>query len=427
MAEEKKTKDRGKKIFKIFIIISVIYTVLRIIPNTISKGARTITLKEQDHSNQLVAEAVIIRDEKVYKANSSGELERYIEDGERVAAGTKIATLLSSKEGSAIENELKQIDLSIKELREAKDSIVNMLNVSDKGIEGIINQIEWEIQYAVKEQRLEDVNLLKERLKTIENLDPDSIEDSNKSIEELEKRRDELAATLDRSINDYYTEAGGVVSFAFDGEEENYRPFDFEKYSYDYIKIKDKNKEASSALESKKEFIESGEKIFKTMDNFSWYLAIKIDDINSINDIIEARILNIKINDEEPIYGSVVDVNTHKNKGVIIVKFTEDFHKFYNKRFVDVAVVKSNASGYKIPKEAVTKKDGEVGVYIKDLRGIVRFRPIISLGEDGNSVYAKPGDENGYIRIGKETILTVTPFDEVFLNPKSVREGKIMD
>jgi len=77
----------------------------------------------------------------------------------------------------------------------------------------------------------------------------------------------------------------------------------------------------------------------------------------------------------------------------------------------------------------VIEKDGLKGVYIRDISGIIRFRPIEIISEDDDYVYISTGDKNNYIFTGEgeEKVRTVRQFDEILLNPSYVEEGMIIE
>ena len=111
----------------------------------------------------------------------------------------------------------------------------------------------------------------------------------------------------------------------------------------------------------------------------------------------------------------------------MVIEFTDKLHDYYSIRFPEIEIIKSKVDGLKIPTKAVIDKDSIKGVYIKDKSGIVKFRPIKILGEEGNNTYVDLGDNNANITLegAEKSVQTITLFDEIFVNTINIKEGQI--
>lgn len=423
--KSRKTK-KGRILLRIFLGFVLIYLVFRAFPSSFS-NAKTLTPKKDNLVDGIETKGVLIKKETVYDANNDGLVEVFVEEGSRVKSGTKVATLTSSSDSSAIEGELFQIEQSLQELR---DSSLNLSDSNKKlSPEELENKITREIQENIKNKKLENIYVLKEQLSTINKQDQASEDNSQAdAISSLETRREDLTEAMNKSLKQYYSEFGGLVSYKVDGYEKQYLPADFEKYTYDKLKKEITNLNGDEEEKENKYQAKINHPIYKLVDNFEWYVAILVDDLKKIEEIKDSKTLTIRINDDrQDMTGRVVTINKFKNTGVIVLKFTSRLHDFYDLRFIDVEILKSNKNGYRVPKEAVMDKQDKKGVYIKDLSGVVRFRPVIIMGEDNKNFFIQAGDDNGNLRISDdEVIRTITSFDEIFLKPGSVREGSII-
>ena len=113
----------------------------------------------------------------------------------------------------------------------------------------------------------------------------------------------------------------------------------------------------------------------------------------------------------------------------MVINFNSFFHDHYDKRIVDVELVKSRHEGLKVPIKSISEKDGIKGVYIKDISGIIKFRPIEILGKNEEYAIISSGDKNNNINIkgSDEVVKTVKLFDEILLNNGKIKEGQIVD
>ena len=223
----------------------------------------------------------------------------------------------------------------------------------------------------------------------------------------------------DNSLS-YYADRSGIFSLEIDGYENVYIPKDFENYTYERLQIPEKLEEAEGDTDNRK---------FKIINNFNWYLAIKIDNIKNISSFEVKDSIFVKIADiDRELRGQVVAINESKDKAVIVVEFDSHLHDYYNMRFPKVEVVTHRQDAFLIPTRAIIEKDGQAGVYIKEFNGIVRFRPIEILAEEGKFTFISRGDENRYIKNKSgEKERTISLYDEILINPQMFKEGEILN
>jgi len=422
--KKKKLKINSSLIFKSLMVFILVYLVMRAVPLPFNKKFNTMRPKISTYMNSFETQAVIIKNEKVYYATNKGNLETFIEEGERTPAGSRVAVLTALDSGNAIEEELAQINKSISEIENIK---IDLDSLDDESRINAIKSIKNKIQEEIKNNNLDKIYILREQLNALVTGEGMGETSSDTTLNQLKKRQDELFKTIHENVKDYYIDDAAMISYKIDGYEEAYLPEDFEKYTYDKVnKDLEANKKDTPKLG---QIVEKDQPIFKTIDNFNWYLGIKIDDLKTIKDLENKRTLKIRVNNKnEELEGKIIKINKFKNKGVVILEFKSKLQDYYDRRFLDLEVIESNTLGFKIPKTCLIEKDNIKGVMVKDISNIVRFRQVVILAEDGDNVYLKVGDDNGYLRTDKdETIRTISLFDEIFLKPKSVKDGKILN
>jgi putative membrane fusion protein len=430
MSQKKRELRRKKKKKWRLILISFIFAYLffRSVPSLFAAASKTVLAQPEIIDDKIQTEAIIIKNESLYKANGEGKLEVFSKEGERVAAGTKIAQLTLFNDNSTLKQELDEVDKKIAAL--SKTEKENEIVKSDeKNVEENIENIIKDIQKSISEGDYEKADNLKEKLAIYDGKQKDILGEKtliNQSLDSLGKQREELLKQISSNIINYFSKEAGIVSFKIDGYEEIYSFDSKDNYSYSsFKKFSDKQK----VIENNKD-IKTGEPIFKIIDNFEWYMIIKIENIKDISSYKKGDpILLTTDGIEGELKGYIEDIKKEGNKGVIVCKFNTDFDNYYDKRFINVGIIRYRHDGFKIPSESIIEKDGIKGAYIKEISGIVKFKPIEILKEEDKFTYISNGDKNNKIKIkgSDDLVKTVTTFDEILINAANVKEGMIIN
>ena len=424
---KRKRKRVIKSSFRIVIISFIfIYLIFRSVPIFLANTAKTILPVEELVVNKISSEGLIIKNEIVYKAEGTGELDSKIKEGERVPAGIEIANLNLLEDTSQLKLELIEIENSILYLSKT-DTESEIIQAENTEILNKQNKLIETLQIAINLGNYGQVIASKAELE-LYNTKPSHIVFANKYADQsLEQERDELLDKINSNNIRYYTTNSGIVSYNIDGYESLYLPQDFENYTYDKINIENIDKDTIDENNVKK-----GSAVFKMIDNFQWYIAIKIEDIKDIVDYEINQNIWVQLeNNEKEIIGRIIAINLTDNKAVIVIRFNDYLHEFYNLRFLNVHIIQSKTSALKIPSKVVIEKEGQKGVYIKEINGIVKFRPIIVLSEDEDNefTYIQRGDDKGYIQLPglENTSKTVLLYDEIFISTNNIKEGQILN
>lgn len=412
MSYTKRQRSRKKRqAFRIIAICSIfLYLIFRSVSILLANSVKTILPEKGIFIENINSTGVLIKRETLVKANNSGEFVPLAIEGERLGAGAEIASINSLKDTSYLKEELSQIEESISALEESAKETAIIISEREK-VGELTNSIVDELQQKINLGNYDDVYLLKEQLVLYEDKAQDmSLSNTlvGQSLDNLETKRDNLKEAISKNHIKYYSDHGGIISYDLDGYEEIFLAKDFENYSYDKLKVLDqKRKKAESS-------ISVGDSLGKIIDNFQWYMAVKIEDIKEITDFKVNQTIKVNIEgSEHELQGRIVAINTKDGKGVIVAEFTTMLHEFYNNRFPKVEIIKLKKESFKVPDKTILDKDGEIGVYIKDKSGIVKFAPINILGSDSGYTYLD--------------IDSITLFDEIFLSPNSVKEGQILN
>lgn len=426
--EREKKRRRRSRLRALAISVTFLYLIFRSVPTLIASNAKTILPEKDTLVQKSFAQGFIIKNEVVTKANGSGELEIISNEGDRISSGTKVASISGTNYNSSLQQELEQIEKSIIALEKSEADVDVLVKDKDK-IGDMQKELSYELQNSINNKDYDQVYLLKEKIVLYSNKSEEVNQVDTlvgQSLEKLKARKENIMSEINDNFSNYYTDMGGILSYNIDGYEELYIPRDFENYVYDKLKIAN-IKEKDVAVKSK---VEVNDSIYKIVDNFEWYMGIKIEDMKEIETYEIRDLIKIEMKDDkEELVGRIVAINISKGKAVLVIKLNIKLHEYYNIRFPEIYIIKNKIEGFKIPNKAVIEKDSIKGVYIKDTGGIVRFRPIKILSEEGNSTYVSMGNNKSQIQLGddQELIKTISNYDEIFLNTTGLKDGQVLD
>lgn len=427
--ERKKRRIRKKRFKLIFVVFIFTYLFFRSVPSLFAIGPKTKLPERYTIENKIKTEAIIVKKEQVYEADGKGKIKLFVSEGERVPVGRKVAELTLLGDTSTLKQRLKEVDDKIDLLTQTKKE--NKLNNDEADIDEKADGVIGDIQSNIVKGNYYDAAILKDKLLVYSDKQSDIADDNtliNQSLDNLAKQRENIVSQISNNTINYFSNESGIVSFKIDGYESIYS-FN-NKDNYRYSDFKEWSNEQNQKIISNDNNIDVGESMFKVIDNFEWYMIIKIDSIKDIASYEEGDKIHLIGGDViGELKGNIQKINTDGDRGTFICRFNNDFNYYYDKRHIDIEVIEYRQDGFKIPKKSVIELNGINGVYIKDISGIIRFRPIEILSKDEDFAYISLGDENNKIAVGKkkELVRTIRQFDEIILNPRNVEEGMIIN
>ncbi len=425
--EKRLLRRRRKNIFTIIISLVIIFLLFNSFLTLFIRNTKTTLAERIVVRDSIPAQGFLIKKESLVKSKNNGLMDLIASEGERLASGRQVVAINTLKDISSLEYELKEIEENIS-LFEKKETESELIVKERDKITGIREELVLELQENILSKDFTNVIVLKEQLllydEKYKNVDF-SKSLVGQGIESLKDRKESITDELSQNHIKYFSNNSGVISYEIDGYEERYLPKDFENYTYDSLNVDNITK----TIRDEKSKVSVNEPIFKIIDNFEWYMAIKIEDSEEISKYSPGNKIKIYIDideKEEEIRGNIVAINNSGDKSVVVVKFNTMFHKIYNLRFPMIDIVKEEINGYKIPSKVIVNIDNMDGVYVKDRSGIVRFRPVSIFKEDNNYAYIYPGDMDGNIFLNNEAMMTISMFDEILINPNKIEEGDIL-
>ena len=430
MSKEDRKIKRAKRNKRRIVLISfiLIYFIFRSVPTLYASTLKTTLVEEGFIEDIASSNGVLIKNEKVYRAGGEGKATLYKKEGEKVKVGTLIASISLVSDNSALKEELNGINKKIDSLEKVNKNREDIKNDKDKNlktIDGVIDQIQKDSMSG----EYTNIPILKEELNSQLGKKKDISGDNtlvNNSLENLKERKKELEKEISNNTIKYFSQESGIISYKLDGLEEIYSGEKMDSYTIDNAK-----KIQGNAIKvDNGNLVKAGDPILKIMDNFNWYLLVSFDNWKDISTLKKGDNVYIRINKkDEKIKGNIIRIENKNNKGLIVIQSNSYFHDYYLNRYVNVDIIKKRYEGLKIPTESVVEKEGIKGVYIKDISGIIKFRPIKILGQNEEYTIADKGDKNSYIKLegSDEKKKTLRLFDELLLNGNNVKEGQIID
>ena len=173
--------------------------------------------------------------------------------------------------------------------------------------------------------------------------------------------------------------------------------------------------------------VKKGDPLFKIINNLNWKLACTIIDVSQISNYNIGDSVKIQIPDMQDIYGRVERINKDSNHAVIIVNLDRYFENMYSNRIHEGKIIVNKTKVFEIPKSTLIERNNLIGVYVEEIKGLVKFVPVDIISESNESVFINKGNKQSVINIGEKSYQTVTVNDALVINPKTVDESRILN
>lgn len=411
-------KKKKKTNFYNFILFLVFISFIIYLIDNWKITQETYIVYDDVLENSIEVESVIIKDEKIVFSNSHGSATFFKDSGERVKSGSLIAQQYSDNNSKNMSDEIKIIDEIINIKQGIKKTNISAGNA-------YFNEIKIEIQDAILQENYEAALL------AINGLNSDEYNDKyyayeNYSVNELISLKESLRKNISSDKISYYSPMGGLITYIFDGLEN--------MYSIDRIQslnLNDISKLESKMVNTQDKSIQSGEGLFKIIDNFEWYIAAEINK-EYYDTIFEDKYVKIRLNRiEKTIYGEIFRAEAYGDRVLIVFKLDKFLHEYLNDRYIKINIITQEFSGLKLTKQSLVKSGELEGVYVCDANKIVKFRPINIIGENEEFVVVDEGEKmnigsRGRIEINGDTYFTVKTYDSIVMNPENIYDGQIL-
>lgn len=413
-SKKKKNKFFYRRLLALIFLLCIILFIIKFVRGRTFSDYKTVFPTLTTYEDDFKTKLFNIYNEKVYYSKGEGVAVFNASEGQKVPVGYEVCHLNLMEDVSSYKDQLAKINAALdlkKGIEPNEDSDSLKFNtgiqeiIRDKNYESIYNDIdslnmENKVTYSASE--------LKEYMDLSES--------------ELLMQKKKLESAIDKYNVSYNAEFSGIVSYKVDGTEDKFDIKKLNKIDYNYLK-QDFN---FKKLEMNSQFKENAP-LFKIIDNFHWKIAATVDNISKIKNYHIGDIAKIEVDDSKMIYGTIENINKTKNKAVIIIDLDRYIEDMYPTRVHDGKIVVEKTKVYEIPKSSVIERDKLPGVFVQEIKGLVRFVPVEIISEKPESVFINRGNKQSVIQIGEKTYKTVTVNDAVVINPRTVDESRILN
>ena len=352
--KNKLVKHNSKKIILYIIILAVVIYVLYTIYLLIIQPTNIFTIEEGKLYQEETNIGYVIRDEKVVKGqNYKNGMEQIISEGERASTNENIFRYYSTNETS-LKQKIAELDTKIQDVMKSDTG----LYTSDMKL--LENQIDEKIENISK---ITDVAKLTEYKKQIENLVAKKAKTAGESspkgsyLRQLIEERKKYESELNSGAEYVKAPMSGIVSYRVDGLEEILTPNNFGALSKEYLEGLD--------LKTGK-IVATNEECGKVIDNFTCYIAT----ITSSEEAKQAKVgdkVKVRLSNNTQVGAEITNIINEEDEDIIIIlKLKNQIEELINYRKITFDLIWWDASGLKVPNQAIVK--------INDLDYVVRNR-----------------------------------------------------
>lgn len=369
----------------IFIII-FIYLVIRI---GISLQKESLSIYEVQNSyidTNINTTALIVREEKLINADTSGYISYFVREGEKVG---KNKTIYSIDETGKIYEQMKEMEgdsvkMSDESLDEIRTRISNFENYFDYSDFSEVYNFHYDIVNAV-------VELTNEA--SIEQLTSLDTNDSGSGI-----------------YKKVLSAESGIVTYYKDG----YENFNINSFKASDI---DKSNYKKTTLKTG-EIVNAGDPVYKLVTSEKWNMIAPLSKAEA-EQLKDKETISINIHNSSKNIKCNFELKEVSDKYFAIISLNQRMVNYINDRFVDIVIVMDLNSGLKIPNTSITEKK----VYKLPLDMLCRGSDSL----DDNYVNIKTLDEKGEV-ILKQMQPTIYKKDDkyAYLDPNEFTKDAVL-
>ncbi len=325
------------------------------------------------------ASGIVVRNETVINSPISGYVTYIIKENIRVPVNTKV---LEMKSGRIDDSSIERYN-EINERLQALDQIGSLAQAALD--DSVIRAGLYNISILIDQGNLAAVYREKERLSREISYNT-AANTTQAEREELISEKEELESIIEGGIRAEFSPFSGIPVHTMDGYEGMFCPENMHEIIPSMVQPENIRKADLS-----KE-IKAGEPVLKIVDNHEWYIVCDMSGEFAEGIKQGSRVSLELLGPENITVGARVKGLHEQEEGFRVVFASGDyFPGVYEKRTVDLNVVKEKHSGCMIPVEALIEKDGEYQVQVLEAEKIVNKRVRVK-GNDGvNAVVESTG------------------------------------
>lgn len=417
---ERKQKIQNKYVLRrllllVFFLIFLTFFI-KTVRGRVFSSYKTVFPTFTTYENDINTQIYNIFNEKVYYSRGNGIAVYNASEGQKVPVGYEIANVNLMNDVSTLKDELQKFKAAIeykKNKGDQKQEKKKQITFDDN------------IQRAIRDRNFEaaidGINSLD--IDSNSNVNLSDIKDLVKlSSDELEAKKKELEEKISLSNVSYKAEFSGIVSYKIDGLEKYFSLENLNDYTYEYL-----HQHSQIATMDVHTEVKENDALFKEIDNLSWKAALTIENSETVKDFEKGKMITLEVLNGQLLKGNILSINRTGTHAVIVAAFNTMLSDMYSNRIHDGKIVMEKIKGYEIPKSSVITRNNIVGVYVQEIKGLVKFVPIEILQENTNRYFINRGDRQGKITIDDKSYKTITINDAIVVNPRTVEESRVLN
>lgn len=324
MSGNKRLKYSNEIKFNVGIVIFLIIFVYLLIRIVISLQKESLSIYEVQNSyidTNISTTALIVREEKIVTADSAGDVNYYVRDGEKVGKNKVIYTI---DETGKVADKIKEsqgdtISLSDESLDEIRTRILNYENYFNYSNYSEVYNFHYDISNAVMEFANEAY---------IDQLT--SLEDGDSGL-----------------YKKVYSAESGIVTYYQDG---------YEDFNIDNFKASDVNKSGYEKKTLKTgQTINTGDPVYKLVTSENWNLIAPLTN-EQAKMLKDKETLSINIHNSSQNIRCPFELKKVSKQNFAVISLNQQMVNYINDRFVDIVIAMDQNNGLKIPNTSITTK-----------------------------------------------------------------------
>ena len=409
--ETKKINDKKinkKKIILYIVGLAIVIYLLYTIYLLIKEPTNIVTVEEGKLYQEETDIGYVIRDEKVVKGeNYKNGMEQIIAEGERASNNENIFRYYSANEES-LKQKISELDAKIQEV------MLNDKSLLTADIKLLENQIDEKLEDISK---ITDVTKLTEYKKEIDNLITKKAKMAGESspkgsyLRQLIEERKNYENQLNSGAEYVKAPMSGIVSYRVDGLEETLTPDNFSALSKEYLE--------SLNLKTGK-IVATNEECGKVINNFVCYIAT----ITSSEEAKQAKVgdeIKVRLSNNVEVSAEISNIIKEDEDILIILKLNKQVEELINYRKITFNLIWWDASGLKIPNQAILKEN-DLNYVIRNRAGYLSkiLVKVKKQGEKYSIVEAYKTEELKELGFTEKEINSyrkISLYDEILINP----------
>ena len=379
----KKNKFLRRRLFALLIFLLLLMFFTNLIRANRVNNYKTIFPTLTTYEKDIDTKIYNLFEEKAYFAKGDGIAVFHTSEGQKVPLGYEVANLNLMEDVSSLKDELNKVNSAIKIKNGIEPHEKENPKSFTKNIQDSIKNEDYQNLYFDINSPDNDFN---------PNLNESELKEYlEMSKENLLNKKSDLENKISKYNYSYLAEFSGIVSYKIDGNEKHFKLDNLDKFTYKYLNKNYDFKNIEMETQVKK-----GDPLFKIINNLNWKLACTIIDVDS-------------------------------NHAVIIVNLDRYFENMYSNRIHEGKIIVNKTKVFEIPKSTLIERNNLIGVYVEEIKGLVKFVPVDIISESNESVFINKGNKQSVINIGEKSYQTVTVNDALVINPKTVDESRILN